>query len=1100
MVPQNSYRDSRLYIPTLVGKDPILSLCDGGASTSCADSHLFNRFQELGFPTKKARLSVRAANNSNMKVIGISTIQVQIGKKSFSIDVLLVEKLAVQLIIGDDALKAMKARVDYGTSKITIQDEKGSEVVDLIKLASLDSIHNISYINVAPVILPDGKIVGLQEQPSGEHVDFEKAKANWGEVDYGSGFLPEIEHPDLSMEQKEKCWKLLQKHQAKFADSPGLLKDYEAEIYISEGQPPIRSKPYRMTLAEAEFVSVETNKLIKEGKLEPATGIWSSPCFVVNKPDSTDKRLVVNYQKLNNVSVRVSGGTPRVETVIQSLQGSKWRSRIDLKSSFHQIKLSEKAREYMSIILPTGNCLRPVCLLQGYVNSLQIFSSALRQALAPVIAKGIVVLYVDDLYVHSRGTFEDHLRDLDEILDLLRAKDLQINWKKLQIAVPKLKVLGHIIEGNTIRPCKSKISSILNFRTPRNVKDIRSLLGSINFYRKYIEGASFLVKPISHLTKKNVKFKWGEEQEKALAEIRRILATEPVLTLPELNGRYRVEVDSSLEGVGAVLYGENEKGEILGVVEYYSYRFTPTERTQHASARECLGLIKALDQFSQYIKGTDEPIKVITDSTPIIWLYNSEHTQSKLNRFRYRLSEYNLKIQHIPGASHHVPDWLSRSTPGDPVEVCEEVKVAEISSVLVDNMRETMDPWYCNLRDCIVKKQESYQNFRVKNNLIYKVVKISNQSEETFAVVVPTDCRYDLMSQFHDTIYAAHKGARRTAFNIIQAGYFWPNMKRDVRKFVVSCDKCQRSKASNSARLGTMRIRPANLSAFSLLYIDIVGPMVRSKCGNYKYILTVMDDATRYVIAKPLRNATAKEVVKVLQQDVSLIYGFPEVVVSDNASIFLSQVYDEFLEEIGAKKHLVPLYSPSRNAVERVHKSLKASLRALCTSHDQWAELLPYVIQSLNNTVHSTLNVAPTQLVFGRCVRTPFTVPSGVCSGECLPTDPEAELEGLTAKMKNRWKLVKEAVRKGRTTQANRYNLRRKAVLFKVNDLVYCKSFPKSSAIDKFSKSLAFKYVGPFKISRVVSPTQYELADLNNRIVGTHSIEHLKLFIPREPT
>lgn len=1095
-----SSMDKRPYVAGLVNAQPYLMLLDSGASASCLSDTLAS---SLGVRVTKDVVPTFSADGQALTLEGVATVTLTLGGKPFFVSCLVIKSLAVPVIVGSDVLQAARASIRYEDSTVVLWDQKGSVTIPLETF----STGRQTYVNfvscrkeISTVVLDTGEVLCRGDLDAG-NIDFQTADRSWGgSVPEDSKFV--LDNPNLSDEERTKVETFVQGWQKRFADSPGLLNGYEAEIYVKEGQKPVRCRPYRLAMTESMFVQKEVDRLLAEGKIEPASGLYAAPCFTVKKQDSADRRLVINYKQLNDTIEGYQGGTPLASDVIMALRANRWRTRLDMTASFHQILLCKKSRQYLSFITPSGAVYCPKVLLMGYKNSTAMFSSAMRHVLAPLIARGHIALFVDDIFVFSNNSLDDHLAKVAEVLELLRSRDMSLNFRKLAVCPQKLKVLGHVLEEDTCAPCPSKVESVKNLKPPRTVREVRKLLGLVNFYRAYIPNVSLLLAPLYDLLKANVKFHWDERHSEAFETVKNILCSSPILALPDPQGRYSVEVDASQTGCGAVLYthGSGEADmPTAGVVEFFSKRFSPTEQRYNAAEREMLGLIMSLEHFSPYIKASPFPIEVFCDNSAVVWLFRQEHTKSKLFRYRCRLNAFNLIVKHKKGSTNTVPDFLSRIDEPDKtiVGTVHEHTINAVTKVQNFDFANSPDQFYDKLRAKILRFPKKYPSFRVENDLIIKHVKEGLLRETVSKLIVPTDFRLRIMAAFHDTNFGCHLGVRKSMANIMRGGYYWSSMRKDLSNYIKSCTDCAKAKASHAPPEGLMRVRPHSDQVMNLVYIDIVGPLCRGRKKN-KYILTILDNASRFLIAKPLKQARTCDVIETLLREVILVYGAFEAVVSDNATIFRSKEMQEWLSSFDIRHYTIPLYSPSRNAVERTHSSIKNCLRALSQTQEDWDSLLDYITFALNASPHGTTGISPHSLMFGRSLRSPHDKHSDLLSGKLAPFDADACVKEQTEKQKKIWSLVKDIALKNKTAQAKTYNLRRKESKLQVGDFVYKKSHYLSSAINNFTSSLADKWEGPFRISRMCSATQIELSNLNGQIVGVYAVEDLKLFFDRE--
>jgi hypothetical protein len=263
---------------------------------------------------------------------------------------------------------------------------------------------------------------------------------------------------------------------------------------------------------------------------------------------------------------------------------------------------------------------------------------------------------------------------------------------------------------------------------------------------------------------------------------------------------------------------------------------------------------------------------------------------------------------------------------------------------------------------------------------------------------------------------------------------------------------------------------------------------------QFRYILVIVDLATKYVIAKPLRTATASSVVKVFQDHLVLVHGCPQVIMTDNGSQFAGHVFQQFCDSVHAKLHLIPRHFPSANPCERYIKTLKTMMSIYAKGdHRNWSENLPYLTLALNTARNETTGFSPVKLVYGRDLRSPYELAADVQDGDTAPFDPLVYDKDLQGSLKKMFKHVRGAASKAMETQARSYNLRRRSGDdFPVGCLVWRKNFPQSDAGARVTAKLSEKYLGPFKVTHVYSSTQVELADLAGRSKGRWHVSHLK--------
>ena len=167
-------------------------------------------------------------------------------------------------------------------------------------------------------------------------------------------------------------------------------------------------------------------------------------------------------------------------------------------------------------------------------------------------------VYIDDIVIYS-NTFEEHLQHVEEVLRRLKEANLIIKLEKCTFNQKEVKLLGHIVGRNGIRTDPEKIEKVKNFPRSTNLKELRGTIGLFTYYRKFVPEFAKLARPLYELSKKNVKFEWGERQEKAFEILKKKLTEAPILGNPDFTKPFELTTDASGEGLGAILLQRDEK-------------------------------------------------------------------------------------------------------------------------------------------------------------------------------------------------------------------------------------------------------------------------------------------------------------------------------------------------------------------------------------------------------------------------------------------------------------------------------------------------------------------------------------------------------------
>lgn len=277
------------------------------------------------------------------------------------------------------------------------------------------------------------------------------------------------------------------------------------------------------------IIDSEVEKMEKEGVIEPSTYAWSSLVVIVRKKDGT-YRFCVDYRRLNSVTEKDAYPLPHITATLDKLRGAKYLSTPDLKSGYWQVPLTAKSRPLTAFTVP-GRGLRqfrtPTVMPFGLHSARATFQRLFDTVLGPELEPNVLV-YLDDIVVASQ-TFEDHLRHLKEVFRRLRDAILRLNSDKCHFCRSSLKYLGHIIDRDGIRTDPEKISAIANWPISTTIRMVRQFLGVTSWYRCFIADFPTIAAPLIRLTRKNIRWRWTEEEEEAFRGLKQALTTTLVL-------------------------------------------------------------------------------------------------------------------------------------------------------------------------------------------------------------------------------------------------------------------------------------------------------------------------------------------------------------------------------------------------------------------------------------------------------------------------------------------------------------------------------------------------------------------------------------------
>ena len=304
---------------------------------------------------------------------------------------------------------------------------------------------------------------------------------------------------------------LLQKYEDIF---DGQLSEWDpepVEFDFVDGATPHSQRHFPVPHIHKETFKKELLRLVKIGVLEQVhSSEWGSPTFIIPKKDG--KMFFSDFRKLNKMLKRKPYPLPRIADLLQELSGFTHATALDLSMGYYSIRLSPESSDACTIVTEFGK-FKYKRLPMGVSCSPDIFQSKINELLGDI--EGICA-YLDDLLLLSKGSWEDHLDRLEEVIKRLRDEGLKVNPLKSYFGINEIEYLGYIISQEGIKPQPKKVQAILDIKRPTTTTELRSLVGMVNYYRDMWRGRSHVLGPLTELAsgKKNKKIPWNPDQEK----------------------------------------------------------------------------------------------------------------------------------------------------------------------------------------------------------------------------------------------------------------------------------------------------------------------------------------------------------------------------------------------------------------------------------------------------------------------------------------------------------------------------------------------------------------------------------------------------------
>lgn len=457
---------------------------------------------------------------------------------------------------------------------------------------------------------------------------------------------------NLSVSQKAEIKNLIKEFKTIFTDVPGETDLIEHEIKLNS-QRPVKLPPYRLPFNASQVVKKEVKDMLKLGVIEPSTSAFCSPICLVPKDDGKKVRFCIDFRKLNEQTVDDAEPIPDTEQLFVSLKDARYFSKLDLAKGYWQIPLNEESKQYSSFTTEFG-LFQFTRMPFGLKTAPQTFQRMMRKLFGD---RDDVVFFFDDVTIFH-NSFVEHIDALAEIFALLKQHNLTVRPTKVELGCGSVSFLGHIIGAGLLKPLPRTVSKILNIDIPKNKKQVKSLLGLVSYYSKFVPHLSTIVAPLSDLTIKGKpdRVQWDSNCQNALELIKEILSSDPVLAMPDFSKTFILQTDASAYGIGGALLQKH--GEFLHPICFVSRKLLPREQRYSIIERECLGIVWSVSKLGRYLYGRKFLLQ--TDHRPLKYLQSSRSANGRLARWTLALCEYSFEVQYIKGSENLFADLLSR--------------------------------------------------------------------------------------------------------------------------------------------------------------------------------------------------------------------------------------------------------------------------------------------------------------------------------------------------------------------------------------------------------------------------------------------------------
>lgn len=446
---------------------------------------------------------------------------------------------------------------------------------------------------------------------------------------------------------------LIEEFPCLFNDIPSQTSLVHHDIVLT-CQKPLKQNAYRVNPAKREIMKKETDYLVQNGFAVPSSSPWSSPCLLDAKSDGSP-RFCTDFRKVNAVTVPDAHPLPLIDDCIDEVGPATYVSKLDMLKGYWQVPLTPRASEISAFVTPD-------CFLQYTVMPFGLCNApATFQRLVNLVLGNLpnCKSYLDDIVVYTRD-WMSHMSTLREVFRRLSDASLTLNLAKCEFGKGTVLYLGQQVGSGKVCPADAKVKALAEFPVPSTRRELRRFLGMSGFYRRYCRNFSTVAAPLTALTSPSCQFIWTSECQNAFENLKGLLCCSPVLSAPDFCKPFKLEVDASAVGAGAVLLQEDKHG-VDHPVSYFSRKFNEHQQKYSTVEKETLALLLALQHFEAYLGSSSESIRVYTDHNPLVFLSRMYNNNQRLMRWALIVQEYNLEIVHKKGSENIMADALSRA-------------------------------------------------------------------------------------------------------------------------------------------------------------------------------------------------------------------------------------------------------------------------------------------------------------------------------------------------------------------------------------------------------------------------------------------------------
>ncbi|KAM4063982.1 reverse transcriptase (RNA-dependent DNA polymerase) [Hirsutella rhossiliensis] len=773
---------------------------------------------------------------------------------------------------------------------------------------------------------------------------------------------------------------------------------WDHEICLKDGRTPTFHKIYNLNEKQLQTLRDYLDENLRKGYIRTSTSEAGYPVMFVPKKNGK-LRLVVDYRRLNDITMKDRTPLPLISELRDRLHGKKWFTALDLKGAYNLIRM-KKGHEWMTAFRTKFGLFEYLVMPFGLTNAPATFQRMINNVLREHLDI-FVVVYLDDILIFS-DTLEEHKEHVHKVLRALQNAKLLVEPEKSKFHTQEVD-FGHTISPGEIRMQQDKINSVKEWPTPKNVKDVQNC------------------NTTTRLNEEGKEFTWDDKANEAFECIKTTITQEPVLTTFDPERQIELETDASDFALGAQIGQKDDEGR-LRPIAFYSKKLHGAELNYPIYDKEFLAIIQAFKEFRHYLLGSKHKIKI---------------------RWAECLSEFDYEIIHRKGTENGRAD-ASADDPTTTQEHLLNMQQRQLNAIFKVNPDEGLTK----------KIQQAYDKVDWEP---LPVVWEDGLAKHQGKIFVPEELQDEVIREIHEHPTHGHQGIRRTMERIRRI-YDFPRMKKRISETIRKCELCARSKAERHKPYGELQPLPVPKKPWDSIAFDHITKLPPSKepMTNVKYdsIFVITDRLTKYGYFLPYKEASnAEELAYVFLRTIVSNHGLPNEIVSDRGSTFVAKFWQALMAQLGTKHKLSTAYHPQTDGqTERLNQTLEQYLRCYISyEQNDWVKWLPTAQLAYNSSVTETTKLSPAYANYGYNPEAFKVTRQG----------PQAERAILQAdQLRKLHKEMQQELQFVRERMSTHYNRKRlQGPIFQEGDMVYL--VRRNIKTKRPSNKLDFKKLGP---------------------------------------